>query len=373
MRAGEGVIRWIVDNGRPMTLDDTQAPGAPLAAHRHSFIGVPMLNNNDVVGVLYALDYQNRTYRAADVDFLLSLARRAAAAIVQIQRLDRERRQRQLAETLQGVGVVLSSTHTLEPLLANALSALGDVVAYDGAFMALFNEDRTVLSIGQGTYDDSRLKQIVSDKLPALVSDNDNAGSLLSLADELKSPAGQSWICTPLVHHSRTMGLLVVESCQAAAYDAQDRSMVEAFGSQAAIAIDNARLYEQTRAALHTTDALYRATRSLIASSKMDDVLRAVIEGTRTALNADLVTILRVDMEKRSVDTYMRVGEGVQALDELSFDEMWDGLSGWAIRHRAIALSPKGVLDARESPYVQARRQATGAGSILVTPLCTHN
>lgn len=53
----------------------------------------------------------------------------------------------------------------------------------------------------------------------------------------------------------------------------------------------------------------------------------------------------------------------------LDFDELQAGLSGWVIRERKAALSPKNVPDPRESPQVQARRQGQQVGSVIVAPL----
>jgi signal transduction histidine kinase len=66
----------------------------------------------------------------------------------------------------------------------------------------------------------------------------------------------------------------------------------------------------------------------------------------------------------------MRGGPGFEhIITEISFDEIMEGLSGWAVREQQSVLSPQGLLDPRESVLVQERRAATNCGAIAVVPL----
>ena len=66
---------------------------------------------------------------------------------------------------------------------------------------------------------------------------------------------------------------------------------------------------------------------------------------------------------------FAKGGPGAGQHVRVPFDELWDGLAGWAVRELKPALSPKGVPDPRESQAVQQRRAATNCGAIIVVPL----
>ncbi len=122
--------------------------------------------------------------------------------------------------------------------------------------------------------------------------------------------------------------------------------------------------------ALAETEALYRITRSLIASEDIPDMLLSVTESAAQVLPADRVTAVVVDPASEVVTAFAVGGPGAAAVEAPTFVEVMDGLTGWAIRHVQPIVSPKGQCDPRESPAARHRREITECGAILVAPLC---
>lgn len=151
--------------------------------------------------------------------------------------------------------------------------------------------------------------------------------------------------------------------------------------------IENRRLFDQTQMALAETEealaeaqALYDATRMVAALAGLDETLQAVVEGVARALPADQVALYALDMEQKEVTHF--IGSTVQEDDphtagasrlppvtHLSFDQLWDGLTGWVLREGEAALSPKGKPDPREGPEQQERRTRHQVGSLIVAPM----
>jgi len=68
-----------------------------------------------------------------------------------------------------------------------------------------------------------------------------------------------SWLGVPLIIGDQILGVMAVQSYTTPGlYDEHDRDLLAAFASQTAIAIQNARLFEQTRAALAEVEATHR-------------------------------------------------------------------------------------------------------------------
>jgi len=129
------------------------------------------------------------------------------------------------------------------------------------------------------------------------------------------------------------------------------------------------RLFEQSAAMLADTEALYHFSLSLTTARSYTELLYEVVNNITKALPAQVTVIITVDLVKKQV-TRMVTSQTPEPLAPLaSFEELMDGLSGWAIHHKKPALSPKGKPDPREGPLVQKRRQANRAGAILVVPL----
>ncbi len=90
VRRSKGATRWIVDQGEPMIVANIKDDpfGANRMLHDYhlgAYAGLPLLNEGEVLGVLYALDTKPRAYTRDDIDFLKALARRAAVAIIKVR------------------------------------------------------------------------------------------------------------------------------------------------------------------------------------------------------------------------------------------------------------------------------------------------
>jgi transcriptional regulator with GAF, ATPase, and Fis domain len=126
---------------------------------------------------------------------------------------------------------------------------------------------------------------------------------------------------------------------------------------------------EQRHSALARTEALYQATRRLIGVESLSELLQAVVDGASKALPARRVTLILIDLEKRQVTHFVDGGENIDQPYRASFEELWEGLTGWVLRERQPAFSPKGAPDPREGPRPRQRRIGRQTGSIIVVPL----
>jgi|GEM_PF-341241 len=154
---------------------------------------------------------------------------------------------------------------------------------------------------------------------------------------------------------------------------AADRALIQDIIEQASLALDSARLFQQTQGALRRADALYQAGRSLINFENVEDVLSAVAEGVASALPADRVSVITFDLDHEAVTHFVAGGPGKEAIDLVPFEELQVGLSGWVLERLQPALSPSQTPDPRESPEVQQRRAETDCGAIVVVPLLYQN
>ena len=127
---------------------------------------------------------------------------------------------------------------------------------------------------------------------------------------------------------------------------------------------------KQVTAHLRTnTESLVQISSSLIQIEKFKDAIQRAADLIAQVLEYDRVTIITFDVKQRQVTGTYAGGVGMGNVIVVSYEELWEGLSGWVLRERKPALSPKGKLDDRESPAVQKRRQETNCGAIVVVPV----
>lgn len=115
--------------------------------------------------------------------------------------------------------------------------------------------------------------------------------------------------------------------------------------------------------------SFYKLSAASLSADRLPDVLQSTTDGLSEALHADRVITVILSHNQEEILHYIRGGAGSDQIEFLSVKELKCGLTGWVMREKKPALSPKGRPDPRESARVQKRRAATNSGSALVVPV----
>jgi PAS domain S-box-containing protein len=177
-----------------------------------------------------------------------------------------EERTRELS-TLLEVSHNVASTIELKPLLDLILTQLKAVVDYTGSSLAILEHDDLVLVGTRGPESEEHLIQrrfplkhmgliweMLCRREPVII---DNVRDDTPLAQAYRESAGEllqttfryihSWIAVPLMLKERVIGMLSASHSESNYYEPRHATLALAIANQAAIAIENARLYEQAQ------------------------------------------------------------------------------------------------------------------------------
>ena len=202
--------------------------------------------------------------------------------------------------TLLEVTASVASTLELQPLLRVILEQLHEVVDHTGAAIFLLeDEDRLRLLDYRGPLTRHELKwmwpldsahhsrEVILRKQPIIIPDV-RANAPLARAfrgkaiDDLGAvPANiSSWMGVPLILRERAIGVLAMDNSETDAYTEHHAELALAFAAQAAVAIENARLFEQAqgKAALEERQRLARELHDSVSQA-----LFGIGLGARTA------------------------------------------------------------------------------------------
>lgn len=143
-------------------------------------------------------------------------------------------------------------------------------------------------------YETKEFRRLQKLRQPVFVADAQNEQSLNGVRELNRREGFQSMLTLPLLHRQVLGGLLVLYHDQKHDYAPQEVKLLTVFANQAALAISNARLYQETLRREREANLLAQASRAFNSSLKLREVLNEVVQAATTILgNTALVFILR--------------------------------------------------------------------------------
>ena len=317
-----------------------------------SGMAVPMIAQKKVLGTVMLGFATKHVITAVERERAELATQQLARFLSNARLLTSETLARQQAETLQAVGQVMSSTLNLREVLERVLSELQRVVPYDSASVQRQEGNRSVVIAGQGfeephqrvglsfSIDDARLpnRAVYENQRPLIAAD------VLAVHSEFGAAAQESdyirsWMGVPLVFGGRTIGILTLDKKEPGFYTDKHARLAETFAAPAAIALENARLYEVTRQ-LNTQIGLQAARLRQVIDTVTDGIVlldaHYGIVLTNTTFS-DLVPALTGRAKALTVDQIC--GRPIEWYLEGNAELGWREVSALGEAHRIFAVS----------------------------------
>lgn len=264
---GGSVVGWVAQQGQPLVIGNVAHDPRYIQADPRvkSEIAVPIIREGQTIGVLNIEDDKPNAFGDSDLRLLTTLASQVAVALDNARLYEEAKERINELQALHDVGSTVSSTLKQEALLTQVCQILEETFNYYKIAILLTNpltnELELVASHGYGQPGGNlgRRLRIGRDGITGLVA---ATGQPLIVDDVTKDPhyicidpQTRSEIAVPLTIKNRVIGVLNVESDMPGAFDRVDLRLLTTLANQVAVAVENARLYEETEQ-LAVTDGL---------------------------------------------------------------------------------------------------------------------
>ncbi len=267
---GRGLLKAILDARQVVRIPEIEKdprsvgfpPGHPKMT---SFLGLPIVAGQQVFGNLYLTDkIGGEAFSEADEDVIKILASHAAAAIknaelyqgIQDYSQTLEQQNRSLA-AVNAVARVASETTDLERLLTGTLEEILTVTNMDAGEIFLLDEatEELLQKAHRGLGRDqlaskSRFKS--GEGIPGrvwaenrIVVSNDLARDMAASRPDVVAMGFTTYVCVPIRAQQAVIGAMGLAAMQPSALPERDLDLLEAFGLQLGVSVENARLYEE--------------------------------------------------------------------------------------------------------------------------------
>src|SRR5215831_6162294 len=253
----KGLVGTAVKSQMPLLVNDVASDPryVPVVSGMAAELVVPLLHKKRAIGALNVLSRHKDAFAPADVDLVRQFGAHVAVGIVNAKLFERSRSDAEAFETLAEIGRDVAAVLDLDELFTRIAQLMRRVIDYRTFGIWLLDDSRGELEIqlavqygekvhvprvpvGEGLVGYAALH-----REPVLVPDVAEDPRYINVVADVRSE-----LAIPMLLKDRCIGVLDLESPELDAFTKRDVEILTLLASQAAVAIENARLYETVRA-----------------------------------------------------------------------------------------------------------------------------
>ncbi|GIV14855.1 MAG: hypothetical protein KatS3mg022_0290 [Armatimonadota bacterium] len=261
LKVGEGITGWVAREKRYVAV-----PREAYKDHRfkyfpemregeyESMLAVPLLHNNEVIGVINVRTHRPHEYSRNQVRILSNIAAQVAGVIERSRRLQQLERRAEQVSTLTEITRQIASNLYLEEILQFLVNMTAQAMGYKVCTVMLVEEERQELVL-KATSSKSQ-EYISKPNIPlgeSIAGRAAQQGRIITVQDVKEHPEYQfadiaakeglcSLACIPLRTKGKTLGVLNCYTERPHHFTEEEMNVLMALANQAAVAVEHAKL-----------------------------------------------------------------------------------------------------------------------------------
>ena len=308
----KGIVSWVAREGKTLLTNDVKQepryqPSPFPPEDTRAELTIPLIFDNRVIGVLDLQSDLKDAFTQDDRFLCEALADNVAVAIHNADLYRTERWRRQVADSLREVAGLISSDVDLEDVLDSILRELERNLPCDVSAVWLLDGESLYLAQARGA--DTMEIDAAARRWPeaynflaqALASDE----PVVRKPDDPIGPTGTalgfsadySSIAAGLRAGNLPLGVLTLSHHTSGRYGHEAQAMTATFASYAAVAIQNARLYDAAQEQAYASAALLQIAQAVANSNSLDETMGSVVRLTPLLVGVKACAIYLLDTE----------------------------------------------------------------------------
>ncbi len=303
----------------------------------------PLRADGVVFGVL-AISGAVREALIEAEDFITWVAGGLGPAIDRNRLLAAVQRRDQEMDTIRQIGSALaSSTFEIGKVLEYTMDMIREVMNVEAGSLLFLEDQQLELAVAfhSGEAAPGRTRERLGQGVAGHVAAR---GEAVLVNDPEKSPhplpgdeggngfKARSALCVPMVSQGRVIGVIEVLNKVRGRFDANDRDLLQAIAASVCIALENARLYKETVAAVEHERNLRRMFQKFVPTEVIDRIIHGQEAGKAAIEELKTVTLLNIDIRGFSTHARRAGPRRTVAMLNLFFTAMGDIV----FKHRGI-------------------------------------
>ncbi|MCX8117277.1 MAG: GAF domain-containing protein [Desulfobacterota bacterium] len=365
IKLGEGATGKVALTGEPLFIEDypsyPEALSFALEEGLRSLALIPLKSRSKIYGTLNLAMKVPYAFTPSSRNLFLSIGQTISGAMERAFLYAENVRRLEEQKTLYAIGQEIVSKLELKVILDKIIKSAIELLKADAGSIALWDNRKqayvyvvahglTEILIGKEVSPSSRGigAEVLKRKRPVLYENYDLHPNRLVELDpfHLKEVLG-----VPLIVREMVIGVMIVCTKDPRKhFGEKDIELLSSFGQQAAIAIGNAQLYEDSLSKIRHLTALYEISRKLSSTLDLDELLQRALELIREKWGYALCGIFLLDREKRELYIRKVIGRDFEEVKEMRFRVGLDGIVGWVAQTGEPLYVPDVSKDTRYIP-----------------------
>jgi diguanylate cyclase (GGDEF)-like protein len=276
-----------------------------------SAVAISLQAKEQAFGLLLLGTPDSRRFTPAELRLLLALGHQIGVAVENSYLIQQTSRRSEELHVLNEIGRALSSTLNKEDLLRRLWEELRRLFDVENLYLATFDSVRDQIQFDLELMNGVRMPKrsrpagnhlteyILRTRQPVLIRDN-YVAELRKLGVEPFRATG-SFCGVPLVAYDHAIGALCIYSDNERAYDEGHLELMRVLASEASIAIENARLFQEERTKARHLNLLNLISRDAIATLNPDEILAKIASQLEHGLSYDHIGIALLEYTTREL------------------------------------------------------------------------
>ncbi|MBI4377551.1 MAG: GAF domain-containing protein [Nitrospinae bacterium] len=269
LKAGEGIAGWVFKNKKPVIANDVTKDkrfkgsiSREIKYETHNILCTPLLVKNRIIGILEVINKKsNDLFIDDDLRLLKTLANNISIVIENAHLFDTLIKKIKELNTISEVSRNINSILDLDPLLNVVMENATQVMKAEASSVLLLDEEKRELifrvALGEKGKTVKKIRLNVGEGIagwvaktgkPMIVNNVGREPRFNPKVDEKTGFKTRSIICVPLLLKEKMIGVIqVINKHESLPFTKEDEGLLNTFACHAAIAIENAKLYESIR------------------------------------------------------------------------------------------------------------------------------
>ncbi len=298
MDSPTGIIPWVARYGQTYCANDisidplyTRPDDIPHASQAE--LTIPLMFAGEVLGILDLQSEKKNAFKENDIELLEALASSMAIALRNAFLYRSDKWRVQVADSFREVSELISANKPLNEVLEIILLKLEQNLPCDGSALWLATDSeedgspRTLELAAARSVDSERivasfndpavrewLESAMDEPHPSIRNPGDPLGPL---GVAMGFPKDYSSIAAPLRAGNKPLGIMALAHHTPGRYGNEAYDMTSTFASYAAVAIQNARLFEEAQSQAWVSTVLLQVAEAIQSAETIDELLTTMV------------------------------------------------------------------------------------------------